>query len=313
VCHFLLCAANRLALAAELTATPSFGAGREGSSARVRIGFLMMGATGGPSRGRLSRRISLLLRSAASVFFAPFRANPRLLLWAKDEGLLCPTEHIHRTLRWLARRPLAGKPCAVVDVGAAGGGVVALLASSMPFARIYCFEPNRRAFPALESTFSGSSVEVRWLALASKEGQATFYESQNALSSSLLPLDEAALAEHPPRFREGVTQSRSSTVRVSTLDREMASVPLPIALLKLDVQGSELDVLAGGRTTLQRTDGVLTELATHRFYKGGCQYHQIDDYLRSAGFRLADIIVTYRGNSGVEEYDALYLREPPLE
>ena len=69
---------------------------------------------------------------------------------------------------------------------------------------------------------------------------------------------------------------------------------------------TEVDILEGGTETLTRTRFVLVEMNNHGLYKNTCQYYEVDELLRSRSFKLADIIVTYRGDDGVTEYDALY-------
>ena len=89
-------------------------------------------------------------------------------------------------------------------------------------------------------------------------------------------------------------------------------VPVLVALLNRvlaaleRIRGASDQILAGGVATLQRTRFVLIELNNHNLYKNTCQYYEVDEFLRSHSFKLADIIVTYRGDDGVSEYDALY-------
>ena len=94
-------------------------------------------------------------------------------------------------------------------------------------------------------------------------------------------------------------------MRVSTLDDEFKDPPC-VLLIKLDTQGTEIEILKGGVETLKKTRFILTEMNNHLLYKRTCQYYEVDEFLRSQSFRLADIVVTYRGDLGVTEYDALY-------
>jgi hypothetical protein len=90
---------------------------------------------------------------------------------------------------------------------------------------------------------------------------------------------------------------------MSTLDEQISG--RQILLLKLDVQGHELRVLESGIKVLQRTRFVLTEMSNHRIYSGGCQYYEVDEFLRMNDFQLVNISAAY-SNTGLGEFDSLY-------
>lgn len=116
------------------------------------------------------------------------------------------------------------------------------------------------------------------------------------------------MKQMPEDYRVQVSTETIKSANVSTLDEEMASVE-KVLCLKLDVQGYELNVLQGGEITLQKTIFVLLEMNNHPYYAGGCQYFELDYFLRKRGFKLADIIVSYRSpERRIEEYDAIYQR-----
>ena len=57
----------------------------------------------------------------------------------------------------------------------------------------------------------------------------------------------------------------------------------------------------------ERTRFILTEMVNHSYYQQGCHYHELDAFLRSRGFRLVDLVVTYHSyEDGTGEFDALY-------
>ena len=115
--------------------------------------------------------------------------------------------------------------------------------------------------------------------------------------------------EHQPAalgHQGGLAEVAEIHVRQSTLDAECAALD-SILLIKLDTQGSELQILDAAPCTLDKTAFVLTEMSNHRHYRGGCAYYETDALLRSRGFRLADLTVTYHTyEDGTLEFDALY-------
>jgi methyltransferase FkbM-like protein len=66
------------------------------------------------------------------------------------------------------------------------------------------------------------------------------------------------------------------------------------AYLKADVQGHELEVLAGAERTLERTAAVELELSFVPLYEGQALAHAVMSWLYERGFRLAAIEVSWR-------------------
>jgi hypothetical protein len=84
--------------------------------------------------------------------------------------------------------------------------------------------------------------------------------------------------------------ARESTiirVEVSTLDIVFEGVEMqhPV-LLKLDVQGYELQVLLGGRNLLARVDYVLLEASFKPMYQGEPIFVEIEKRMREFGFEF---------------------------
>jgi hypothetical protein len=135
--------------------------------------------------------------------------------------------------------------------------------------------------------------------------------TSNNVSSSINELNTTEIEKQPPVFQGWLAEEETENVRVSTLDDEFKDHE-SVLLIKLDTQGTELDVLRGGVETLRRTSFVLTEMNNHLMYKNACQYYEVDAFLRAQSFRLVDIVVTYRAAEGLNEFDALYERQPLL-
>jgi FkbM family methyltransferase len=131
-----------------------------------------------------------------------------------------------------------------VDVGAYDGLISLVAAHAVGGAgRVYSFEPNAAAFARLEciiQAYALTSVHAENCAIAGEEGTATLYVPKGDTG--------ATLSETSP-LAEGAA---SQPCRVRTLDafwREQFE-RAPLTLLKIDVEGAELDVLAGAQTLL---------------------------------------------------------------
>jgi FkbM family methyltransferase len=164
---------------------------------------------------------------------------------------------------------------AILDVGANIGLVAAWAAKHLPGASIHCFEPVAANIPVLERNCPGAKINA------------------------------VGVGHEPHRVRMHVDLQGSIASRIDTpwqtRDMEFDVVPLDeyvrgeqitdVALLKIDVEGMETDVLDGARETLRVTRRVVVE--TH----GPDRHEGVVSRLRSAEFEIHD--VTRDGATGM--------------
>lgn len=196
----------------------------------------------------------------------------------------------------------------VLDIGANAGHYGRELRSGGYGGRIISFEPLSDPFEALRRE---SDRDPQWrclqLALGKSEGASTMNVAANqAASSSLLPM-ESWVREAAPEMAYIGTE----TVHVTRLDD--AATPLMDAedrvMLKLDVQGSELEVLRGGESTLGRAEVVETELSLVPLYEGQALWREALDYLQDAGFEVASLDPILHDNDGrLLQMDGIFVR-----
>ena len=149
---------------------------------------------------------------------------------------------------------------------------------------------------------------LKKIGLGEKPEALRFHVTSNNLSSSFLEPNYAEIAALPEKHQALLQSNIARDIPISSLDEEMKDVKR-ILCMKLDVQGYELKVLRGGEETLEKTEFILLEMSNHKLYKDGCQYYEVDEFLRQKGFVLADIIISYRTLQRVQEYDAIYERK----
>jgi FkbM family methyltransferase len=178
-------------------------------------------------------------------------------------------------------RPLAGLEFAtVIDIGANKGQFAAFAARRWPEARILCFEP----LPGPRATLGRlmeDRVTVFDCALGDMDGDTLINVTEREDSSSLLPVGETQRAIFRTR------QSHTQKVPVRRLDSALAAYDFaPPALMKIDVQGYEREVLAGAKLVLDRVDAVYVEASYVELYEGQALAPEVIGFLADRGFVL---------------------------
>lgn len=251
-----------------------------------------------------------MLRSIANKLIAfyllPLRINPRLFYYVKGVFFTTGSEHLYWASRYIKRHLNTPADWIILDVGGFNGATSLYFAREFSGRRVYCIEPNARMWPFLaEVAAEHSEILVMKCALGRRKGEAVLHVTANNVSSSLNEINVQEVERTSAVFQRMLKEEAEAKVDVSTLDDEFQDSP-GVLLVKLDTQGTELDILKGGVRTLKKTKFILTEMNNHQLYKNTCQYHELDEFLRHHSFELIDIVVSYRGDDGMTEYDALY-------
>jgi FkbM family methyltransferase len=211
----------------------------------------------------------------------------------------------------------------LVDIGGRGSALPSLLCLA-PFSGYYVSEPDReeadRLRQHLPTRAPWRTVTVFPEAIASRRGEATLYVTAEPGMSSLLEPD----VQIARRFCLGNKFRVQGTINVPTVPLDDAATQYGFGdacFLKLDTQGTELDILqSGSRLVDESVLGVHVECLFHPFYKGQALFGDVDAYLRARGLVLVSLSRTnlrrasYRTNIYSRRVTAwahcLYLREP---
>lgn len=164
------------------------------------------------------------------------------------------------------------------DVGANVGAWSRTFLEECPGAIVHAFEPSRVAFDRLKELGTGEDRLVpHCLALAESRGSGTLWT--DVPGSGLASLTRRRLEHFKVDF------GTSEEVSISTLDEVCLEMSVLPDVVKIDVEGSELDVLRGGDATL-RTVSVI------QFEFGGCNidsrtyFQDFWYYFREKGFLI---------------------------
>ncbi|HYE48435.1 MAG TPA: FkbM family methyltransferase [Azospirillaceae bacterium] len=175
----------------------------------------------------------------------------------------------------------------VIDAGAHHGQFSLLAAALWPQAEIHAFEPQPDAARRFMAVFAGDRrVHLHRCALGAADGTAALTVSRRSDNSSLLPPSPAQID-----FAPGTGPAGRIDVPLRRLDgvlsvHDLAGRP---TLLKIDVQGSELEVLRGAEGLLGAVDHVYAEVSFLPLYEGQPLADSIVAFLAGHGLRMAGI------------------------
>ncbi|NBW22603.1 MAG: FkbM family methyltransferase [Caulobacteraceae bacterium] len=78
-------------------------------------------------------------------------------------------------------------------------------------------------------------------------------------------------------------------------------------LIKMDVQGSELDIIKGALPIIRKTDSLLLELQTLEYNKGAPMASDVISYLQGIGFDMVDILNLMYSENHLIQVDVLFI------
>lgn len=175
----------------------------------------------------------------------------------------------------------------VIDVGANSGQYGQAIRSMGYEGAIVSIEPLPEAFPSLARRAAADrDWRVIRLALGRSDARAVLHVAGNSYSSSLYPLTSVHRRAAPDAAP--VRDIEVDVRRLEGLADDLIGTSIR-PLLKLDTQGSELDILEGAGSTLGRFTGLHVELSLVPMYAGAPGMQDVNDWLEARGFILAEI------------------------
>ena len=197
---------------------------------------------------------------------------------------------IHRTDRGMRRtlpavlahyRSLGLDPATVIDVGVATG--TPQLYDGLPRARLVLVEPVAEWRDAMEAIARARPAHIALAAAGAQAGEIEISVHRAPVCSSMLG-DRRGDAGQPTR-----------TVPMRRLDEIAAEAGVhgPY-VIKVDVEGAELEVLKGAGALLDETEMVLLEVSLFELVPGTPQLAEVVGWMHEHGFAVADF---YNGHN----------------
>lgn len=209
--------------------------------------------------------------------------------------------------------PLLDGPIVVVDVGARDAGPHSPW-TALPRLRTFGFDPDRAEVERLNAT---GDTDYFAYAIGSHGGPQTFYENNAPGGGSFYPQNRAITDRW--KFENVDGQKRdardyfypttSREILVTQLDAWAHVQGIPaVDLIKLNIQGAELDALRGGEKLLSTASAVFLEVSFVESYIGRPMFADVDTYMRAAGFEFFDLLMLHPVGRAASPYTAVHAR-----
>ncbi|MCA1815262.1 MAG: FkbM family methyltransferase [Acidobacteria bacterium] len=203
----------------------------------------------------------------------------------------------------------------VLDIGANTGQFARLAHAVLPAAAIYSFEPLPDCFASLTTALPGvAHFHPINCALGAEDGTLEFRRAAHTPSSSFLPMTSL----HREAFPESAAGQEERTVSVAVRRLDDAARELPLRdniLVKIDVQGYEAQVLAGGAETVRRAVAVIMETSYVKLYEGQALFEDVYRAMLELGFDFQGNMeqMVSPADGRIVQADAVFVRRDRVE
>lgn len=214
----------------------------------------------------------------------------------------------YRVLAAVEHQPiLGGQLSTIVDIGS-NRGQFSLAALTFTSAKIYAFEPIPFVADVFKRVFANNSrVTFFKIAIGPQSGKMPMHISSRDDSSSLLPIGQNQTTYFPGTHEMGCLEIDISPLfcLISPVDIKAPS------MLKLDVQGFEIQALKGCESMLEHFNFIYCECSFIELYAGQKLAHEVIEWLALHQFYVSSIHnISYGSGGQAIQADFLFKRLP---
>ncbi len=206
------------------------------------------------------------------------------------------------------KRVFAKANITIFDVGANRGSKIKEFLSLFPSSLIFAFEPYTPLHNELEKQFSDHpNVRLYNIGISDKKKEMIFNVNKGIDTSSFLISNKTGLNSD-----KQVQTIEQIKLPLDTLDQIVSDEKIEkIHILKLDIQGYELNALKGAEKILsgRGIDIIFTETYFIEQYKDQPLFYEIAAYLQRFGYLLQDIYNPIYGKGKLAWCDTIFVRD----
>ncbi len=183
----------------------------------------------------------------------------------------------------------------LLDIGANRGQFSLAAISQKPDLKIFAFEPLSTPLKIFEEIFKNhTNVKIFDYALGDFNKEVDMHVSSKDDSSSILKIAPLQTEHFPGTEETGLTKIKVAPLNHLISNKEIISP----ALLKLDVQGFELQVLMGCEGMLEKFDYIYCECSFMMLYEKQSLAPDVINFLYNRSFNITGIYNLQLDNNG---------------
>ena len=169
----------------------------------------------------------------------------------------------------------------VIDIGSNKGQFILLILKFFPKVKIYSFEPIKELLERQKNLFNFQrNIFFFNYGIGSKNKNLNFFITKKTDSSSFLTINKSG------NYNNDYFVKEKRNIKIRNLDKILKNQNLTKPLLiKIDVQGFELEVLKGAKQILPKVDYILLETSKNRMYNKQPIEKEIVNFLRRKKFK----------------------------
>jgi FkbM family methyltransferase len=206
-------------------------------------------------------------------------------------------------------------PESYLDIGVCKGHAISFILEQLPsLTKIEMIEANKSHIPDLEKISEQHNIPFHIEVLSDEIKEVTFH---------LDGLGEHSTGPGNSYYLENTTYyiGKPSEQRVTNTLDNIYDDSYTFDLIKMDTQGSELDIIKGGQNLIQRTKAIILEENEFCYNIGAALHSEVKEYMESIGFVLAELLdeknrnITNRDGNQIKqrEIDTLYIRKELIQ
>lgn len=183
----------------------------------------------------------------------------------------------------------------ILDIGAHFGDFTRGMKQQMPFATYFMIEANPECEPNLKQVpFTDYIITL----LSDEEKEVTYYVDKNNLTST----GNSYYKENTHFFsEENVIEKK---VKAKTLD--ILFPEQSFDFIKIDTQGSEIDIIKGGKNLVSKAKYILLECSVEKYNEGAPLVDDVKAFMNEIGYTDIAVVEEHYFDGKLFQQDVLF-------